>query len=509
MVRMRLLRVPIGTASLVLVCSATALAATEARFDKGHAAVILSNGKTIQLSSVARPRLPVSKAVRKGHASFAFVASTATLSSADTIVNASVFGGFPANSPSVAVDPNDPSHVFASANDYRYGGSQAGLYSAVAGSGFTDTIEQYVSNGDGAYQVSGDAAVGIDRHGIDYLASIAFDRYAPHPRIAVIVARSMPIDGGRYVEDPPTVVDRHGTNLIDDNDSLAVDAVDGSAYEDSVYSAFTRFDESDPAHVIMPIVAAYSRDGVVFSRTVPVSKASATLCPGDAGACSHNQGSAIAIGPHGALYIAYENYDTGSSANQILLSTSYDGGKTYGAPSRVALVNDFQGVYTPLVVHSYPSLAVSRKTGALYVAWTDRLAAGSTEGIEIATSSNPAAGKWSVPVAASVPLAGAFRFFPAVSVATISDNVYVSYYDNARAPRSSSWDYVYRRFAPALLASSATTRVSTTPIFPYQGYLTGVSFGDRSSSSPTPTGARVVWTGSALDTLDIESAQLQ
>ena len=427
----------------------------------------------------------------------------------DTIVNGSTSGDFQADSPSVAVDPNDPLHVFASANDFRAGiYSETGLYSSLAGQPFTDTLEPYVNVGDVipnvpnlAFGSSGNPAVGIDLNGNDYLGSIGVGSLGPVTNNnAVLVATSIPQDRGRLVEPYISIVDRQQNAKLDDADSLAVDVAPASPYVDSVYSAFTQFDLSVGG--TSPIVAAYARNGVNFSTPVVVSQPAPKICAGNGG-CADDQGSAIAVDARGVVYIAYINYDTYPS--QILISASHDGGATYGAPVRVA--GNVKGVGVPqgFEDQNYPKIAVNRTTGRIYVVWVDQSSRYGSSDISISSSPDGKDGSWSAATHVSVPLLGAFRVYPAISVATTTGMVFVSYYDNANYPHGHSYDYVYRRFSPDLSTGSVTTRLSNAPIFPD----TRTYFGDESSSAPTPTGSRAMWTGTSSGLLDIETATLR
>lgn len=269
----------------------------------------LSNGKMIPLSGIYLTVNALGGNATTSGRNAVANATQAAASGGVAIVNRSVVGPFPANEPAVAVDPNNSAHIIASANDYRFGDSQEGLYSALAGPfSFTDTVVQYVNSGPYYYNAAGDPSTGIDRSGTDYFGMLAFDRTTPG-RSAVIVARSLPSATGLFVNRIPVAIDQQAatSGIFDDKDSLAVDNVLGSPSSGSIYSAFTQFVPGSS-----PIVAAFSRSqGATFATPVLVSKpGGAALCPFDAGACADDQASTIGVGPKGIVYIAYENFDT-------------------------------------------------------------------------------------------------------------------------------------------------------------------------------------------------------
>ena len=271
----------------------------------------------------------------------------------------------------------------------------------------------------------------------------------------------------------------------------------------SIYSAFTQFGPTGS-----PIVAGFSRnEGVSFSKLALVSlPGGTTLCPGDKGACTDDQGSSIGIGPKGVVYIAYENFDTVTAQNQIFIAASTNGGATFSAPVKVADDFDIANPFKTFRVNSFPNVAVNPATGQVYVAWADGRT-GSPE-IDIATSTNGAHGPWSKPVTVSPPLLGGFRFFPAVTVSPSTGSVYVSYYDNINHPAVDAYDYLYRRFSPALRPSIAPTRVSQIAITPDIDF-SGSFFGDYTSAAPTASGAEVIWTGTSTGKQDIETAAVR
>ncbi len=113
------------------------------RFNAQRGAMMLRTGKAIPLSGVysysGPGRTPSKSANAK--ANLSGVGGLGV-----TVVNASVFGPFPANEPAIAADPTNPRHLIASANDYRFGDSNAGLYSSYRdGASFTDSIVQYIT----------------------------------------------------------------------------------------------------------------------------------------------------------------------------------------------------------------------------------------------------------------------------------------------------------------------------------------------------------------------------
>src|SRR5207253_4700607 len=110
-----------------------------------------------------------------------------------------------------------------------------------------------------------------------------------------------------------------------------------------IYVSWTFFNSDGTAY----LYEAYSSDyGETFSSPVLVSTDNPTLCtntyglPTPNGNCNENQFSDPFVGPDGALYVVFDNYNntvTGSdNRNQVLLVKSTDGGASFSAPVKVA-----------------------------------------------------------------------------------------------------------------------------------------------------------------------------
>jgi hypothetical protein len=82
----------------------------------------------------------------------------------------------------------------------------------------------------------------------------------------------------------------------------------------------------------------------VLTSTTPAGAATPSPrrsgLPTPRGTCNFNQGADPFVGPDGALYIAYSNFNTTVSGNdnhfQVLLTKSTNGGQSFGAPVKVS-----------------------------------------------------------------------------------------------------------------------------------------------------------------------------
>jgi hypothetical protein len=262
------------------------------------------------------------------------------------------------NETSIAQNPFNKKQMVASNNDYRRGDGTCGAsYSADGGrswqdstvpNGFTRSPDSHFARE--YWQAGGDTSVAWDTRGNAYLSCQLFNRGAPtspNPDASstFVVFRSTGNGGaswnfpGRYVRtnfDPNDT-----TGALEDKQLIAVDANVNSPFRDRVYVSWTEFASDGTGY----IYEAYSKDyGESFSAPVLVSSNSA-LCgntyglPTPRGSCNENQYSDPFVGPDGALYVAYANFNNVVSGkdnrNQMLLAKSTDGGASFGTPVKV------------------------------------------------------------------------------------------------------------------------------------------------------------------------------
>jgi len=276
------------------------------------------------------------------------------------------------NETSIAIDPNNPNHIISSYNDYRRGDGNCGIsYSMDGGLTWADSTAPtgfvrgtaYGGVAREYFEAAGDTAVGFDNRGNAYLQCQMFDR----PGVtnnqdlssAVYVYRATQNGGASWNFTGRPVVEFNdtagaGTTLID-KPMMAVDHSSISGHPNRVYVTWTDFASDGTAY----IYEAHSDDyGESFSSPVVVSGDLPSLCTQTYrlatphGSCNENQYSDPFLGPGGALYVAYSNFNntpTGGATNcdpggasqcenynQVLLAKSTDGGDTFGTPVLVA-----------------------------------------------------------------------------------------------------------------------------------------------------------------------------
>ena len=353
----------------------------------------------------------------------------------DVTVNQDTAGA-PQNETSIAVDPNNPNRVVASANDYvtrTWSCTISGTPCSALGDGYSGT---YFSNdggktwccvssdpshlgtlipgvdhlAGGQYDAGGDPAVAFDSRGHVFYAGLGFDRTAPPNTVAV---NKGTFDGsGNLSWSAPTFINATTSpSTLNDKEWIAVDANPTSPFRDRVYVTWTRFifSAGTGAYVQSPIAFAYSSDGGATFSTPKLI----------AGNVLYGQGSHPTVGPDGTLYVFWDGSTRLAALDSIYMVKSADGGATWSKPVAVSqLVDIIPVANTVFRNNSYPSGAVS-PDGSLYAVWSSLVddstgglcSARTNTGCHAAVSyskSTNGGGSWSAPALA----------FPALDAST-------------------------------------------------------------------------------------------
>jgi hypothetical protein len=264
-------------------------------------------------------------------------------------------------------DPNNPSHLVASYNDYRRGDGTCGTtYSMDGGKTWHDSTTPNGFTAGTAFgaareywQAGGDTSVAYDTKGNAYLSCQLFQRgqpTTPNPdqSSGFFVFRSTGNAGASWNFTGRPAIQHAATSgpdgVLIDKALLTVDDSKTSRFMDRVYVSWTTFAADGTAY----IYEAYSKDyGESFSPPVLVSRDSGRCpntygLPTPNGRCNENQFSDPFTGPDGTLYVVYANYNNNTTEpappgggdkanpnenfNQMLISRSTDGGRSFSSP---------------------------------------------------------------------------------------------------------------------------------------------------------------------------------
>ncbi len=292
----------------------------------------------------------------------------------------------PQNETSIAVDPNNPNRIVASANDYvsrtwscdingtpcsALGDAYSGTYfSNDGGSTWCCTSSDPAHLGTlipgvtrlagGIYDAGGDPSVAFDSQGHVFYAGLGFNRTSAPNTVAV---NRGTFDGaGNLSWGPPTFINQTtAPSTLNDKEWIAVDSHASSPFKDRVYVTWTRyiFNPHNGAFVQSPINFVSSSDGgATFSAPQAIS-----------GNVLYSQGSRPVVGPDGTLYVFWDGATRLQALDSTWMVKSTDGGATWSNPNAVATVADNPTLRdTAFRVNSFPAAAAA-SNGDLYAVW--------------------------------------------------------------------------------------------------------------------------------------------
>ncbi len=382
------------------------------------------------------------------------------------------------NETTVAISPVAPNIVASGANDYRmvsaFGDSWLGFYvSGNAGATWFNTmVPGFPTDLSAAGQASpllgldgsGDPVVRFDAQGNLYVAGIAFNRDFDQPERpvdnVVYVARYDYTPGSPAGESTPssaanppnftyagtTVVERGAVGFavppnqpygfageFVDKEWMEVDtnSPEDSLCAGSVYVTYTAF------HGVAgnsPIKFSRSSDGgAAFSHR-------ATISTGGKAGTSYNQGSDIAVGPDGTVYVAYRTFASNVDPSAVSIVKSADCGRHWTQP---VVVGNIVSPQAPGVAFRTPAFAFvivdDLDPDIVYVAYQsfngdyDILVQRSIDG----------GGTWEAPIQVNEDPAARHQIFPTIQVS--NGALHVAWYDfrHSTTPGNEALDVYY------------------------------------------------------------------
>jgi hypothetical protein len=271
----------------------------------------------------------------------------------------------------LVVDPNDPDHLVAGANDRRIGVNHCSIaYSFDRGRTWGDLIPpfwEFPSPGARKLDHASDPALAMDSRSNTYFTCVVFSD--PGPESAILVTKSNAAFGGAFFHTPkpgPTqrfrtlplgvVVNDRTFTLFHDKEFIFSDANPASPKRDNVYVTWTRFrmDATGNTTLESPIFYSQSTNGGATwspSGGVEISGASSACVGGNAfdptlpaNDCNFDQGSWLVTGPDGTLYVFFINGNTPHLVGQQMMVKcpgSADCTKQASWTKPVKIVNDF------------------------------------------------------------------------------------------------------------------------------------------------------------------------
>ena len=322
--------------------------------------------------------------------------------------------------PAIAVNPMNPQQVVGVFQDNAHA-----AYSSDAGR--TWKVAEGVDPKN--YRISGDVSVAFDNQGHAFICYIAFDKLGTFnywargaTRNGIFVRRSL--DGGKTWEaEHIPVAEQASTPGIPFEDKPYIVADNSkSRYAGNLYIGWTRWRLADSQMVI----SRSTDDGKTWSAPLEID-AHPGLPRDDNGAAEGFDG---VVGPDGKLYAIW------SQGDDIMLTTSHDGGKTFSHARAVIHTAPIMFAIDTLErANGFPQIAIDPKGKRLYVTWSDYR----NGDIDVFLAASDDQGKhWSAPVRVNDDPVhnGAEQFFQWLAVDPVDASVNVIFYDRRKDPQN-------------------------------------------------------------------------
>lgn len=312
----------------------------------------------------------------------------------------------------------------------------------------------------------GDGVLAVDTKGNFYYSMIAFDL---NNRVTVGVSRST--DGGatwgRLVNGSTTATQ---DNAFQDKEWMTVDRSPASRFKDSVYLCWTNFLNNGKSRILF----ARSKDQARTFKAPVVVAESATQS-------GFVQGSMVATGPAGEVYVTWIDAEFGKTT--IKLAKSVNGGKSFSAPATLVSFRNptfpANGIFD---ANTFPSIGVDISTAAtrgnIYIVYAARPANDSFDRSNIfLVASSDGGVTWTAPRLLNDDNSDAEQLLPSVAVAD-DGAVAATWYDRRNDLANLSLVDVYavvstdggRNFAPNRRITTTNWPVVPTPFNLRAGY---------------------------------------
>jgi hypothetical protein len=334
----------------------------------------------------------------------------------------------------VALDPAIPSNLVATISDFSLrGGANTTKYASSTDGGlswkesFVPLVNGAPATGDGqVWPFNSDPVVAIDLQGNVFLSELYFHEEFDNNANGVYVSVAPFVSGVgvTFTQSGTHAVAADldpATTVIEDKPWLAVDN-SHAATSGNVYVSWAHFVDNTDF-----ILFSRSVDhGVTWSTPIPINPASQN---------GSVQGSEMAVGPSGEVYLVYEVFLTGGFRQQFL-AKSVDGGQGFTTP--IAITPRFHELSFSSTYrkNSFAALAVSPVDASVHLLYADqpyRISA-----IEYISSTNGGA-SFSSPRALEDASRGQ-RFMPALAVDELG-NLNASWFDSRNVPLTSTTSY--------------------------------------------------------------------
>lgn len=327
--------------------------------------------------------------------------------------------------------------------------------------------------------------------------------YASAAKAPEYIVVSASDDNGLTWSAPVRATTKDNPNTFNDKNSAWVDDLPSSPYFGRLYVGFTSFRSFSATGGNAPVMVATSADGgASFGAPLQLSQAQ------NNGQQGGRQGTDIASGPDGTVYVAWEE------GHQQVIRASRDGGRSFAKAVSMGPVTD---IGSPIAganfrTDSFPNIAADPRTGSTTVwsSWTTNTASG---GRVVVARSTDRGAHWDAPTTISAAGQGS-AFFDSLDVAP-TGRVDVGFqglavlgsaatFGTGNAAISSSYA---SRGASGWNAPVTVSTATSDPAVSSQNNLRAQFWGDYSTTVSTASKAWFVWaddsrTGSGCAAVD-------
>ena len=400
------------------------------------------------------------------------------------------------NEVTIAAFPNNPGVLVATARDTRQssGFSWAGYYRSTDGGktwtnalvpGFPgDTSPEGVSSPvhEAGWTIGSDPVIAADREGRVYLAWLSFGPSTTEFAGWVVVTRYSNF-GATYDftsvayaghDTPSDKLGGPGNSRVTDKEWIAVDDTGGPC-DGYLYMPWALFESAGGA---VPIVFQRSTDG---------GRSWAPIIHLSHPPNGQNQGTTVAVGPGGEVYVAWEDFHK----DGILFTRSVDCGATFeperGIASVVPVPEPLPG--SAYRLDSFPRIAASQRTGTVFVTWADF---GTGDADVVLIRSTDRGESFSAPARVN-DVATNHQIFPAIT--TFNGRVDLAFYDSRNDPAGKLLDVYYAQSNDDGRTFLPNIRVTDAAFDPNLGITSGGSafLGDYNGIASNAAGVHPIW----------------
>lgn len=401
----------------------------------------------------------------------------------------------------IAVDPMSMNNLVAVVSDYSLrGGFNTTKYAVSFNNGNAGTWSENFVPLSGGRPATGDLltweansapAVAIDKLGNVYLSNLYLNASNTANGLYVSVGQLNSPGLGLSASTTHPVITNPSTttNMAEDKDWITVDNTDNPATSGNVYVCWTHFVNNGDARIYF---SRSTDHGQTWSAAIQVS---------DSGQNGSVQGSQVAVGPGGVLYLVYEVFFQGNLRAHYLVKST-DGGVTFSPLGAITPLFNELGFGSTYRTFSFPSIAVDPVSGVVYGVYSDQPNAIVGAEVEFILSTDGGT-TFTQPASLVKPSKGQ-QFFPAIAVDGTGE-IHVSWFDTRNTfKNTSSYDIYATNSVSGGSKFSTNVRVTSNSINAGTSSYIGDYMGIAASSSF----AHPVWTSGGFNNGQLQSATL-